>query len=328
MSSNKVIEKEEEEEEVEMSGAGEEIEEETAIGGVHEEAEEETTTTTITPTPTPTPAATTTATARGAVDVEVEDIRQLAKLITHYARTLGVEQHAAGELTAKVTLRVGGGLIELVDLDPSRIVLTHLRVPAHTRGEAGPSTVAVYLSRLEAAPGAGRVRGTLTLDGEKLTYTPATQHGGDGGIEIGYVANNQYAVTAFDHYLNFKIPEPECHATITARQAQTLARAVRTAKDTVGYTILKLHGDKMSIHGEGGAEYAEITPPARRVGGEGAAQAYPAKPIWIALNTPGAASYTISWGHSKPAEIAAHIPYGGRGAQLRVITAPRNMEEE
>ena len=118
---------------------------------------------------------------------------------------------------------------------------------------------------------------------------------------------------------------------ITARQAQTLARAAKTAKTAIGYTTLKLDGDRLSIHGEKEARYAEVTPPARRrISGEGrsVAQAYKSVLMRMALSAPGAASYTIIWAHGKPAEVVAHIPYAGRGAELRVVTAPVDYGEE
>ena len=48
----------------------------------------------------------------------------------------------------------------------------------------------------------------------------------------------------------------------------------------------------------------------------------------MALSAPGAASYTIIWAHGKPAEVVAHIPYAGRGTELRVVAAPVNYVEE
>jgi len=118
---------------------------------------------------------------------------------------------------------------------------------------------------------------------------------------------------------------------ITARQAQTLARAAKTAKTAIGYTTLKLDGDRLSIHGEKEARYAEVTPPARRrISGEGrsVAQAYKSVLMRMALSAPGAASYTIIWAHGKPVEVVAHIPYAGRGAELRVVAAPLGYVEE
>ena len=167
--------------------------------------------------------------------------------------------------------------------------------------------------------------GTLTLDGEKLTFTPRNHS--YRKVEIGTV-NGEADRAAFDRYVNFRFP-PECEVVITARQAQTLARA---AKTTMGYTTLKLDGDELSINGKEKAGYAKVTPPARRLigGGEGrpVAQTYRAILVCMALSAPGAASYTISWAHREPVEVVAHIPYAGRGAELRVVTAPVDYGEE
>jgi hypothetical protein len=268
----------------------------------------------------PTAAATTEQTA----EAEVEDANLLVKLVAHYAKTLGQQWHPVEGRVADITVKVGGGLVELADMESSHTALAHLRVPAHTRGEAGPYTVQLYLDRLEAALGeAEHMGGTLTLDGEKLTFTPRNHS--YRKVEIGTV-NGEADRDAYDRYVNLRFP-PECEVVITARQAQTLARA---AKTTMGYTTLKLDGDRLSIHGEKEARYAEVTPPARRLGGEGrpVAQTYRAILVCMALSAPGAASYTISWAHREPVEVVAHIPYAGRGAELRVVTAPVDYGEE
>jgi len=270
----------------------------------------------------PTAAATT---AEKTAEAEVEDANLLAKLVNHYAKTLGLHRHPVEGRVADITVRVGGGLVELADMESSHTALAHLRVPAHTRGEAGPYTVQLYLDRLEAALGeAEHMGGTLTLDGEKLTFTPRNHS--YRKVEIGIV-NGEADRATFDNYVNLRFP-PECEVVITARQAQTLAR---TAKSATGYTTLKLDGDELSIHGEKEAGYAKATPPARRrISGEGrpVAQMYRAILVCMALSAPGAASYTISWAHGKPAEVVAHIPYAGRGAELRVVTAPVDYGEE
>ena len=269
----------------------------------------------------PTAAATTEKTA----EAEVEDAHLLAKLVAHYAKTLGQQWHPVEGHVADITVKVGGGLVELADMESSHTALAHLRVPAHTRGEAGPYTVQLYLDRLEAALGeAEHMGGTLTLDGEKLTFTPRNHS--YRKVEIGIV-NGEADRATFDNYVNLRFP-PECEVVITARQAQTLARA---AKSATGYTTLKLDGDELSIHGEKEAGYAKATPPARRrISGEGrpVAQMYRAILVCMALSAPGAASYTISWAHRKPVEVVAHIPYAGRGAELRVVTAPVDYGEE
>jgi hypothetical protein len=268
----------------------------------------------------PTAAATTEKTA----DAEVEDAHLLAKLVAHYAKTLGPHRNPVEGPVANITVKVGGGLVELADMESSHTALAHLRVPAHTRGEAGPYIMELYLNRLEAALGeAEHMGGTLTLDGEKLTFTPRNHS--YRKVEIGTVYGEADRA-AFDRYVNLRFP-PECEVVITARQAQTLARA---AKSTMGYTTLKLDGDELSIHGKEKPGYAKVTPPARRLGGEGrpVAQTYRAILVCMALSAPGAASYTISWAHRQPVEVVAHIPYAGRGAELRVVTAPVEYGEE
>jgi len=270
----------------------------------------------------PTAAATT---ADKTAEAEVEDAHLLAKLVAHYAKTLGLHRHPVEGPVADITVKVGGGLVELADIESSHTALAHLRVPANTRGEAGPYTVQLYLDRLEAALGeAEHMGGTLTLDGEKLTFTPRNHS--YRKVEIGTV-NGEADRDAYDRYVNLRFP-PECEVVITARQAQTLARAAKTA---MGYTTLKLDGDELSIHGKEKAGYAEVTPPARRrISGEGrpVAQTYRAILVCMALSAPGAASYTISWAHREPVEVVAHIPYAGRGAELRVVTAPVDYGEE
>ena len=274
----------------------------------------------------PTAAATT---AEKTAEAEVEDAHLLAKLVAHYAKTLGLQRHPVEGRVADITVRVGGGLVELADMESSHTALAHLRVPTHTRGEAGPYTVQLYLDRLEAALGkAEHMGGTLTLDDEKLTFTPRNHS--DSKVEIGTV-DGEADRARFYLCVYYGAPEPECQAVITARQAQTLARAAKTAKTAMGYTTLKLDGDRLSIHGEKEAGYAEVTPPARRrISGEGrpVAQAYKSILMRMALSAPGAASYTIIWAHGKPAEVVAHIPYAGRGAELRVVAAPVNYVEE
>jgi hypothetical protein len=268
---------------------------------------------------------TTATTADKTAEAEVEDTHLLAKLVAHYAKTLGSHRHPEEGLVANITVKVGGGLVELADMESSHTALAHLRVPANTRGEAGPYIMELYLNRLEAALGeAEHMGGTLTLDGEKLTFTPRNHS--DSKVEIGTVYGEADRA-AFDRYVNFRFP-PECEVVITARQAQTLARA---AKSAMGYTTLKLDGDELSIHGEKEAGYAKVTPPARRrISGEGrpVAQAYKSILMRMALSAPGAASYTIIWAHGKPAEVVAHIPYAGRGAELRVVAAPVDYVEE
>jgi len=267
----------------------------------------------------PAPAAATTA------EAEVEDANLFAKLVAHYAKTLRLQRHPVEGPVADITVKVGGGLVELADIESSHTALAHLRVPANTRGEAGPYTVQLYLDRLEAALGeAEHMGGTLTLDGEKFTFTPRNHS--DSKVEIGTV-NGEADRDAFDRYVNFRFP-PECEVVITARQAQTLARV---AKSTMGYATLKLDGEELSIYMKEKAGYAKITPPARRlIGGEGrpVAQTYRAILVCMALSTPGAASYTISWAHEKPVEVVAHIPYAGRGAELRVVASPVDYGEE
>jgi hypothetical protein len=264
-------------------------------------------------------------TAEKTAEAEVEDANLFAKLVAHYAKTLGLQRHPVEGLVADITIKVGGGLVELADMESSHTALAHLRVPARTRGEAGPYTVQLYLNRLEAALGeAEHMGGTLTLDGEKLTFTPRNHS--YRKVEIGTVDKEADRAT-FDNCVNLRFP-PECEVVITARQAQTLARA---AKPTMGYATLKLDGDELSIHEKEKAGYAKVTPPARRrIGEEGrpVAQTYRALFVCMALSAPGAASYTISWAHGKPVEVVAHIPYAGRGAELRVITAPVEYGEE
>jgi len=269
----------------------------------------------------PTAAATT---AEKTAEAEVEDANLFAKLVAHYAKTLGLQRHRVEGLVANITVKVGGGLVELADMGSSHTVLAHLRVPAHTRGEAGPYTVQLYLDRLEAALGeAEHMGGTLTLDDKKLTFTPRNHS--YRKVEIGTVDEEADRAT-FDNYVNLRFP-PECEAVITARQAQTLARA---AKSTMEYATLKLDGDELSIYMKEKAGYAKVTPPARRLGAEGrpVAQTYSAMFVRMALSAPGAASYTISWTHGKPVEVVAHIPYAGRGAELRVVAAPVDYGEE
>ena len=96
----------------------------------------------------PTTAATT---AEKTAEAEVEDAHLLAKLVNHYAKILGLQRHPVEGRVADITVRVGGGFIELADMESSHTALAHLRVPAHIRGEASPYTVQLYLDRLDAA---------------------------------------------------------------------------------------------------------------------------------------------------------------------------------
>ena len=96
----------------------------------------------------PTAAATT---ADKTADAEVEDANLLAKLVDHYAKILGLHRHPVEGRVADITVRVGGGFVELADMESSHTALAHLKVPAHIRGEAGPYTVQLYLDRLDAA---------------------------------------------------------------------------------------------------------------------------------------------------------------------------------
>ncbi|PSN83796.1 hypothetical protein B9Q03_13295 [Candidatus Marsarchaeota G2 archaeon OSP_D] len=96
----------------------------------------------------PTAAATT---ADKTAEAEVEDANLLAKLVDHYAKILGLHRHPVEGRVADITVRVGGGFVELADMESSHTALAHLKVPVHIRGEASPYTVQLYLDRLDAA---------------------------------------------------------------------------------------------------------------------------------------------------------------------------------